>query len=106
MGYWKTDGFSQTPNAIRLRLKREVDDEFASKMDASNKRCKNRKKARKVASNSKWMVNSHRMETQIARIRHHLSKGRDAADIAVREGWMVSDVVKLIELAGKMTEKD
>lgn len=33
---------------------------------------------------------------KLERIRFHLSRGRDAGSIAVREGWLVSDVEKLI----------
>jgi hypothetical protein len=101
MGYWKTDGFSQTPNAIRIRQKREVDDEFADKMNESKKRFVKKAKTKKVKAKAAAMLGSIKAPHRISRIKHHLSKGRDVADIAVREGWMVSDVLKMIEIATK-----
>ena len=101
MVYWKTDGFSQTPNAVRIRQKREVDDEFADKMNESKKRSVKKAKAKKVKAKANGLIWALKAPYRIDRIKHHLSKGRDAADIAVRESWLVSDVLKLIEIATK-----
>lgn len=86
--------YSTHPTAVAMR-KRRLDDPARQLADNAARtklyRAKQENKVRKGAR-----MRAHMNPGKLERIRFHLSRGRDAGSIAVREGWLVSDVEKLI----------
>lgn len=90
------------PTAIANRMKRLHDPEFAEKESAACQRSRRKrigeKKKAKLESRFDALTNHTRGagKALYLRIVHHLTKGRDATDIAIREGILVSRVVSII----------
>lgn len=87
---------SDNPHAKSQRVRRLLDEDYNQRFNVAYSAYRRRKRIASITKKS----NSHLgnfPETFLARIRHHLSKGRDAADIAIRERWMVSRVMSGIE---------
>ena len=90
------DHYTKSPKAAYERAKYLTDDAFAEKRIAYNKQYYRRKKCEAVVESrhsiARWISRGH--ESQI---KHHISKGRDAGDIAIRMNIPVSYVVQAIE---------
>jgi hypothetical protein len=88
---------STTKEAIYHRQRRLLSDAEMDKVSASNKASRNKAKLKKSA----WKFNSSNFSRYSKalkfRVRHHLSRGRDASDIAIREMVLVSEVQRVIE---------
>ena len=93
---------SQSKSAVYFRTRRLVDDEFSERTKAQRLRRDGLKKSAAIKRDAHSAVfgRSKRAfefsESFLSRIRFHLSKGRDAGDIAIRERMLVSDVVRAI----------
>jgi hypothetical protein len=87
--------YSNKPSAVAMR-KLRADDPIRQQADNA-KRTKLRRAKRVLTVRQNAWRKAHLTTGKIDRVRHHLSRGRDAGSIAVREGWLVSDVNKLIE---------
>lgn len=95
---------SWTPRAVGRRNRYLTDDAYAESQLSHSNACKRKRRVKTLRHDAKERLqglSGARSSGKIATVKRHLSKGRDAADIAVREGWMVSDVLKLIEEAKK-----
>lgn len=89
---------SQTLGAVYMRTKYLTDDEWNEKVrtaDKARKRLVRNSTILKQRTEAARKVNYSGALSR--RIAHHLSRGRDAADIAIRENVPVSIVVKLVE---------
>lgn len=99
-------GYSMTPEAVRARTKRLLDDGWSDEIDRRTKLYRGRITARRLRD--KAHLKAHRTNSMPwepspklqARIRHHLARGRDVGDIAVREGIMVSLVAQALAQMG------
>jgi len=93
---------STNPSAVVARLRRLHHPELYEKTDVAirkNRRAKiGQRKVKELASTmrSRKSGPANIRNAILNRIRHHLSKGRDACDIAVREKILVSKVVEMI----------
>ena len=84
---------STRPAAIYARERRMRDPEFAAR-DRKLANARHRRKiVRKLLTDAKARVGGRMAD----RVRFHLSRGRDAGDIATREGIPVSVAQKFIE---------
>lgn len=92
---------STNKRAVKDRQRRLLSDEEQDKANAYTKKSRRKAKAKELVA--KFEASSiHRVPVGLAsRVRHHLSKGRDASDIAIREMVMVSDVQRIIEAINK-----
>lgn len=81
------------------RVWRLMSDRAADKHVEDNRKYRAKKKAERFLSQGSRKSHKLLGGNAIVRIKHHLSRGRDAGDIAIREGWLVSDVLNLIEKA-------
>ena len=89
---------STSPAAVYARNRRMRDPEFAERdRKLANARLR-RKVVRKILTDAKARIGGRMAD----RVRLHLSRGRDAGDIAIREGIPVSVAQKFIE-AGSCT---
>lgn len=94
---------SQTPAAIKARLRRLHDPEWAEREDKRHLRAANARKAQrmaKVAASNACLHPSRPWtpsKAMQARVRNHLAKGRDVGDIAVREGIMLSVAKRIVD---------
>jgi len=94
---------SQTPNAIKARLRRLHDPAWAEREAARHLRVSNARKASrmaKVAATNASLRPSRPWKPTKAmqdRVRRHLAKGRDVGDIAVREGIMLSVAQRIVQ---------
>lgn len=94
---------SQTPSAIKARLRRLHDPAWAEREAAQNRKARNSRKAQrmaKVAAANAAMRPSRPWTPTKAmqdRVRNHLDRGRDVADIAVREGIMLSVAQRIVQ---------
>ena len=95
----RRDELSQSPVAKYERDRRLLNDDAANRDAMMNAKRRNRKRAAALVGSIGKLPIMHPSQTAkfLNRIRHHLSRGRSAADIAVREGWMVSQVIAGIE---------
>ena len=92
---------SDSESAVYQRQRRLLSDEAAEKANAASKKHKRKAKGEKVAARFKALSGNRNLDALKMRVRHHLSKGRDASDIAIREMVMVSDVQRIIEAINK-----
>ena len=94
---------SQTPAAIKARLRRLHDPAWAEHEAAQNRKARNSRKAQRMAkvaaANAAMRPSRPWTPTKVMqdRVRHHLAKGRDAADIAMREGIMLSVARRIVD---------
>jgi hypothetical protein len=88
---------STTKLAIYHRQRRLLSDEIADKVTASNKASRNRAKSKKMAAKFGASNLTRVSRVLTSRVKHHLSRGRDVADIAIREMVLVSEVQRAIE---------
>lgn len=82
-----------TPNAIRLR-------QWRLTHEADRKKINTRRKAKRAQERMAKIDFARGLSKRsgfLKRVAHHLSKGRDAADIACRELRRVSDVEAAIQ---------
>lgn len=84
---------STTRAAVYARERRMRDPEFAERDRRLANARHRRNVVRKLLTNAKARVGGRMAD----RVRFHLSRGRDAGDIAVREGIPVSVAQKFIE---------
>jgi hypothetical protein len=99
---------SQNPKAKYARDRRLQDDEFANRCLQTNRRIHARKRLTALAVRASVAADAklrHGAKAFLERLRHHLAKGRDAGDIAIREGIKVSVVVAAMQqIAGQPTQ--
>lgn len=94
---------SQTPAAIKARLRRLHDTAWADREAARHLRASNARKeqrmAKVAATNASLRPSRPWTPTKAMqdRVRHHLARGRDAGDIAVREGIMLSVALRIVD---------
>ena len=86
--------YSTHPAAVATRKRRAADPDYARASDRSRTERYRAGRVQKLRTNA-WR-RLHQAPAKLERIKFHLSRGRDAGSIAVREGWLVSDVEKLI----------
>lgn len=91
--------YSQSPQARYIRNRRLVDDEFDQRCLDENLKSYRRRQLKKLVTNN-TMHATWISKTLLDRVKHHLARGRDAGDIAVRERVPVSKVVQAIEQIG------
>ena len=95
--------YSTNQKAIRARIKRLTDDAWADKVNALRIRQHRAKRARDLTAAAKRRATpwpTRRPEPNgalVARVKHHLAKGRDVGDIAIRELVMVSVVQGIVD---------
>lgn len=94
-----SSSLSMTERAVYQRERRlKMSSDQREKERAANRKHKAKKMAHIafVKAKEKYQIETSkgRFEKQV---RHHLSKGRSVADIAVREGWFVSDVQAAVD---------
>jgi|GEM_PF-4293420 len=91
--------YSARPEAIAMRARRLSDDILAGKEAQRLKRHRGRKRIADLTSKARIRLGfTQRAEaSKQAKVLHHLSRGRDAGDIAVRESWLMSDVLGIID---------
>lgn len=95
-------GTSQDPRAVALRMRRLHEPDFAERENTRTKlhrrlQVDKVKKARlDIRFNDLTKHTKGADKALTARITHHLSKGRDACDIAIRESILVSRAVAII----------
>lgn len=99
--------YSTHPAAVYARTTRLQRDDVAERNDARRKAAARRKRAAKVANDTRvreQLRTTHRTgravnaaKTWLATVARHLSKGRGAGDIAVRENVRVARVLEAIE---------
>lgn len=87
--------------AVYQRQRRLLSDDAEDKANASTKKHRRNAKAKKLAEKFKASTLCRFTKALTARVRRHLSKGRDVSDIAIREMVMVSDVQRIIEEISK-----
>lgn len=85
---------SMEPKAIKQRTRVLLDDQYDERQAASKRASTGRKRLKEMSSG---ITVCNKNPYWASRVRHHLSKGRDAADIVVRENIPASIVTKLIE---------
>lgn len=89
------DRYSQDPDAIRTREYYWSHEDYRQRqIDGSKKRYRAKKQHDCQQRHSMCRPNNHGIDTQV---RFHLSRGRDAGDIAVRMNIPVSYVVTAME---------
>jgi len=88
---------STTKEAIYHRHRRLLSDAEMDKVSASNKASRNKAKLKKAAVKFSSSNYSRYSKALKFRVKHHLSRGRDASDIAIREMVLVSEVQRVIE---------
>ena len=98
--------YSTTPKAIASRTARLLSDDLAAKQDAKRKAIYGAKRTETLRhrANEREQTIALRHTTRgvafakrfLAKVQHHLSRGRDVGDIAVRENVTVSRVEKAI----------
>lgn len=86
--------YSTHPAAVAMRKRRAEDPALQQEDNAKRTKLYRAGRVQKLRTDA-WR-RLHQSPVKLERIKHHLSRGRDAGDIAVREGWLVSDVEKLI----------
>lgn len=90
--------YSTHPKAVASREKYRNDPSRPDKAAANNRRWAGKKVAKRTSSISSDRLRLFRPESAMGRrIAFHLSRGRDAGDIAVRERLSVSTVNQMIE---------
>lgn len=103
-GYLSDKPLSQDKYVAAQREKRLLSDETAEKHNASSNATKRRKKEKELTS--KFSASSVRVKSRIVQsVRHHLSRGRDVTDIAIREMVMVSDVQRIVDAIKQQESK-
>ena len=88
---------STNPRAIYSRVRMLTNDAASDAKAARDKKRRNKKKQLEL-------INSNKIHTKIAarpkvveaRVRFHLSRGRDAADIVTREGIKASIILAIV----------
>lgn len=94
---------SQTPAAIKARLRRIHDTAWAEREAARHRRHLNARKAQRMAKVAAINASLHPSrpfaptKAMQQRVLHHLAKGRDVGDIAVREGIMLSVAQRIVD---------
>lgn len=98
MSYFRNIKLKQTPSAVRQRVRLLTNDE-ASERQAELKRANNdRARMTRVRGAALFRAvnggskNKPMSQQFLARVRHHLSRGRTPADIVVRENVLMSVV--------------
>ena len=95
--------YSTRPKSIRARIKRLLDDAAADAENARRRRhyaAKVQERLARLASANASLRPSRPFvptKAMQARVLHHLAKGRDVADIAVREGIMLSVARRIVD---------
>ena len=94
----QTDCPSMSKAAVYQRERRlTMTDAQKARLDATKKAVVNRAKAKKCIARASVAYAIHRKNAYLqTRVRNHLSKGRDVADIAIREFILVSKVEEII----------
>ena len=90
---------SNSKHAVYVRERRlAMTDEQRANETLIKKKSLNKKKAEKCAekASGRYLVNRKNSHLE-SRVRHHLSKGRSVADIAVREFILVSKVQAVVD---------
>lgn len=82
---------------VKRRLAKLHSEALCEKAAASHRKHLNKKKQEKVLAKIGWRTRSKNAQVGLeSRVRFHLSRGRDAADIAIRENVLVSTVQAII----------
>ncbi len=88
---------SMTRGAVYQRVRRLTNEAFSDAVDASNRKSKNKRKQKALIKKNEFATctvsHSKAMED---RVRFHLSRGRDAADIVTREGIKASIILAIV----------
>ena len=95
-----TRDYSGNPVAVYSRNRRLTNEVANDAHIVSNRKTKNKAKARKVllhATGQDVQNNKNRQKYLTTRIAHHLSRGRSIADIVIRENAPVSLVQQLVK---------
>lgn len=94
----QTDCPSMSKAAVYQRERRLImTDAQKARLDATKRARVNKEKAAKCVARASVAYAIHRKNAYLqTRVRHHLSKGRDVADIAIREFILVSKVEEII----------
>jgi len=97
---FKQDHLSKSKNAVYLRQRRLLDDSFAERAVTNAKAIRNKKAHARIQAEAHSGAKARFGKagrtfsaSTITRLLYHVTKGRDAGDIAVREHLLVSDVV-------------
>ena len=99
--------YSTHPAAVYARHARLLSDDLAERLDAKNRaaygakradtlrmRAKDRERLMTVQNTARGVAFAKRF---LDKVQHHLSRGRDAGDIAVRENVRAARVLEAIE---------
>ena len=99
--------YSTHPAAVYWRNRRLQRDDITERTNAGNRKSWARRRAKKIADAAKdreQLLTTNRTgrvanasKTWLATVSRHLSKGRDAGDIAVRENVSVAKVMETIQ---------
>jgi hypothetical protein len=88
---------SMTKAAVYQRLRRLNNEAFCDAVNASNRRSRSKKKQNEALKKNAWMtkraIGSKALED---RVRFHLSRGRDASGIVMREGIKSSIILAIV----------
>lgn len=94
------DTYSSNPASVAMRTARLLDDAKEAKSSEHTKRSHGKRRTetitKRALARTYVLVRRNGDKVMRARIAHHLARGRDAGDIAVREGWMLSEVQRII----------
>jgi len=96
-GYLKDRPLSQIKSVAAQRDKRLLSDEVAEKHNSATNASRRRRKAKELAEKFSSSNISRVQRRIVDRVRHHISRGRDVSDIAIREMVMVSDVQRIVD---------
>ena len=89
---------SQTPGAVYMRTRYLTDDQWSEQVQKADVARKRRKRGADLVQQRKGTARYVNVRGALARrVAFHISKGRDAADIAIRENVPVSVVVGLMK---------
>lgn len=88
---------SQRPLTKYQRDRLLADDALRDRQNKLQRKYRAKKKESEVSSKATLRVRKSSPKTKEKSVRHHLARGRDIGDIAVREGWLVSDVQAVID---------
>lgn len=83
---------SDTAGAKYKRGRSLCDDKYRDRVNKQSKITKAKKRIKSLHKDAEARAHA-RTNGFLSIIRHHLERGRSAADIAIREGWMMSRVL-------------
>lgn len=90
------DIYSTNKKSIASRNKYLLDDDFAERESVRKKQYYNKKQLQKTLKKRNDSYKDNFRASLVKRIQFHLNKGRDVANIAVRENLLVSHVQEVV----------